>query len=73
MASQKSETFEGTERRDIVFTNDSDESFWEYIRTEHAGLFVMFEAKNTRCWILRRSTRRRRRISVIASGGSAPL
>ena len=40
-------TFEGTERRDIVFTNDSDESFWEYIRTEHAGLFVMFEAKNT--------------------------
>ena len=40
-------TFEGTERRDIVFTNDSDESFWEYVRTEHAGLFVMFEAKNT--------------------------
>ncbi len=40
-------TFEGTERRDIVFTNDSDESFWEYVRTEHAGMFVMFEAKNT--------------------------
>lgn len=40
-------TFEGTERRDIVFTNDSDESFWDYIRAEHAGLFVMFEAKNT--------------------------
>jgi hypothetical protein len=40
-------TFEGTERRDIVFTNDSDESFWEYVRTEHAGIFIMFEAKNT--------------------------
>jgi hypothetical protein len=40
-------TFDGTERRDIVFTNDSDESFWEYVRTEHAGLLVMFEVKNT--------------------------
>lgn len=40
-------TFEGTERRDIIFTNDSDESFWEYVRTAHDGIFVMFEAKNT--------------------------
>jgi len=40
-------TIDGTERRDIVFTNDSDESFWEYIRSEHAGLIVMFEVKNT--------------------------
>ena len=39
-------TIDGTERRDIVFTNDSDESFWEYIRAEHAGILVMFEAKN---------------------------
>ena len=40
-------TMDGTERRDILFTNDSDESFWEYVRTEHSGIVVMFEAKNT--------------------------
>lgn len=40
-------TFEGTERRDIIFTNDSDESFWDYVRTTHDGIFIMFEAKNT--------------------------
>jgi hypothetical protein len=40
-------TIDGTERRDIVFTNDSDESFWQYVRTEHSGILVMFEAKNT--------------------------
>jgi len=40
-------TIDGTERRDIIFTNDSDESFWEYIRTAHDGILVMFECKNT--------------------------
>lgn len=40
-------TIEGTERRDILFTNDSDESFWTYVRTEHSGIFLMFETKNT--------------------------
>jgi hypothetical protein len=40
-------TVDGTERRDIIFTNDSDESFWEYVRTAHDGIFLMFEAKNT--------------------------
>jgi hypothetical protein len=40
-------TIEGTERRDIIFTNDSDESFWEYVRTAHDGIFLMFEAKNS--------------------------
>ncbi len=40
-------TFDGTERRDIIFTNESDESFWEYVRTAHDGILVMFEAKNT--------------------------
>jgi hypothetical protein len=40
-------TVDGTERRDIIFTNDSDESFWQYVRTEHSGILVMFEAKNT--------------------------
>jgi hypothetical protein len=40
-------TVDGTERRDIIFTNDSDESFWGYVRQAHDGIFVMFEAKNT--------------------------
>lgn len=39
-------TVDGTERRDIIFTNDSDESFWGFVRTEHSGILVMFEAKN---------------------------
>jgi hypothetical protein len=39
-------TIDGTERRDIVFTNDSDESFWDYVRNEHGSLLLMFEAKN---------------------------
>ena len=41
------ETLEGTERRDIVFTNDSDQSFWSYLRAEHSSIFIMFEVKNT--------------------------
>jgi len=40
-------TIGGTERRDIIFTNDSDEPFWDYVRTEHGGIILMFEAKNT--------------------------
>jgi hypothetical protein len=40
-------TIDGTERRDIIFTNDSDESFWDYVRTAHDGILIMFEAKNT--------------------------
>lgn len=39
-------TIDGTERRDIIFTNDSDEAFWDYIRNRY-GLLLMFEAKNT--------------------------
>lgn len=38
---------DGTERRDIIFTNDSDESFWDYVRTTHDAIVVMFETKNT--------------------------
>ena len=41
------ETVEGTERRDIIFTNDSDQSFWSYLRAEHSSIFIMFEVKNT--------------------------
>jgi hypothetical protein len=40
-------TVHGTERRDIIFTNDSDGSFWDYIRNEHSCLFIMLETKNT--------------------------
>lgn len=40
-------TRDGTERRDIIFTNDSDESFWTYVRSNHDGILIMFEAKNT--------------------------
>jgi hypothetical protein len=40
-------TIDGTERRDIIFTNDSDESFWDYVRSAHDGILIMFEAKNT--------------------------
>lgn len=40
-------TVDGTERRDLVFTNESDQSFWSYVRTEHSGIFLMFEVKNT--------------------------
>jgi len=40
-------TIDGTERRDIIFTNDSDSTFWNYVRTEHSSLYLMFETKNT--------------------------
>lgn len=40
-------TVDGTERRDIIFTNDSDQSFWSYVRNEHSAIFLMFETKNT--------------------------
>ncbi|MEP6496098.1 MAG: hypothetical protein ABJF01_25710 [bacterium] len=40
-------TVDGTERRDIIFTNESDESFWAYVRLEHSSIFLMFEVKNT--------------------------
>jgi hypothetical protein len=39
-------TIDGTERRDIIFTNDSDATFWSYLRSEHSSLLLMFEAKN---------------------------
>jgi hypothetical protein len=39
-------TIDGTERRDIIFTNDSDSTFFDYIRSTHDALMIMFEAKN---------------------------
>ena len=41
-------TVDGTERRDIIFTNDSDKTFWSYLRNDHSSIFLMFEIKNTR-------------------------
>ena len=41
-------TIEGTERRDIIFTNDSDASFFDYVRNTHDSLLIMFEVKNVR-------------------------
>jgi len=40
------ETVQGTERRDIIYTNESDTSFWEYVRLNYGSPFVMFEVKN---------------------------
>ncbi len=39
-------TIDGTERRDIIFTNDSDSPFLEYVRNTHDSLLIMFEVKN---------------------------
>lgn len=39
-------TRDGTERRDLVFTNESEHPFWQYARTNHDAIFVMFEIKN---------------------------
>lgn len=40
-------TEHGTEIRDILFTNDSDKPFWDFVRNQHASLTVVFECKNT--------------------------
>lgn len=39
-------TVDGTERRDIVYTNASPTSFWTSVRQEHSSMFIMFEIKN---------------------------
>jgi hypothetical protein len=39
-------TVDGTERRDIILVNESDETFWDYVRNEHSSLLLMFEVKN---------------------------
>lgn len=39
-------TFLGTERRDIIYTNEADSSFWAYVRSTYKSLLVMFEVKN---------------------------
>lgn len=39
-------TEHGTEIRDIIFTNESDTSFWKFIREKHGNFLVVFELKN---------------------------
>ncbi|MDQ4125718.1 MAG: hypothetical protein M3134_08990 [Actinomycetota bacterium] len=39
-------TYEGTQIRDLIFVNDSDHTFWSYVRTEHKSFLVTFEIKN---------------------------
>ncbi len=39
-------TYHGTERRDIIYTNESETSFWAYVRTTYGTPVVMFEVKN---------------------------
>jgi hypothetical protein len=39
-------TFAGTERRDIIYTNESDSSYWQYVRQTYGSPLVMFEVKN---------------------------
>lgn len=41
-------TVDGTERRDIILLNDSDHTFWDYVRGEHSGLLLAFDTKNTK-------------------------
>jgi hypothetical protein len=41
-------TIEGTERRDIIYTNESDASFWQYVRLNYGSPLVMFEVKNVK-------------------------
>lgn len=40
-------TYLGSERRDIIYTNEAEASFWAYVRTQYGSPLVMFEVKNT--------------------------
>jgi hypothetical protein len=39
-------TYMGTERRDIVYWNEAEQSFWAYVRETYLSPLVMFEVKN---------------------------
>ncbi|MCL4242982.1 MAG: hypothetical protein KJ048_16645 [Dehalococcoidia bacterium] len=39
-------TIDGTERRDIIYTNESELSFLDYVRNTYHSPFVMYEVKN---------------------------
>ena len=40
-------TILGTERRDIIFINDSEKTFFSYLRNTHKNFLIVFETKNT--------------------------
>jgi hypothetical protein len=40
------QSYLGTERRDIVYMNEAEVSFWNYVRTTYGSPLVMFEVKN---------------------------
>ncbi len=35
-------------KEERAFTNDADATFWDYVRSEHSALYLMFETKNTK-------------------------
>jgi len=39
-------TYLGTERRDILYWNEAERSFWKYVRDEYRSPLVLFEVKN---------------------------
>lgn len=41
-------THHGTERRDIVYANESERSFLKYVRETYQSYFLLFEIKNVR-------------------------
>jgi hypothetical protein len=45
---RESKTVEGTERRDIIFYNDSTHKFWQMVREKHGATNIVFECKNTK-------------------------
>lgn len=40
------ETHLRTERRDIIYVNEAERSFFEYVRSTYGSMFVLFEIKN---------------------------
>ncbi len=44
----EAETYLGTERRDIIYANEAETSFWGYVRTTYGSPHVMFEIKNVK-------------------------
>jgi hypothetical protein len=43
---QEVATLYGTERRDILYWNEAETSFWRYVRETYRSALVMFEVKN---------------------------
>jgi hypothetical protein len=40
-------TYMGTERRDLIYWNEAEHSFWKYVRETYNSPLLMFECKNT--------------------------